>query len=197
MELEQSFTVAQPPGAVWTAFKDVALVASCIPGASLTEPPDGGRFKGQIGVKLGPIAASFGGDGEATWDDAAKSGTVSGKGTDRKSASRVQAQLSYRLTGEGEGTRIELSVDYTLSGSLAQFGRGQIVADVAGRITSEFARNLEARLEAASAPAARSAAAPPSGMAPSTPPAAPLDAGGLLWSVLRARIAAFFRRLLG
>ncbi len=65
-----------------------------------------------------------------------------------------------------------------------QFSRGGIVSDLAGRLSAAFAENLQARLDAAA------------GGAP-TPAAAKLDAGGLLVSVLWARIKAFFAALSG
>ncbi|MEE9250828.1 MAG: carbon monoxide dehydrogenase, partial [Alphaproteobacteria bacterium] len=72
------------------------------------------------------------------------------------------------------------------AGPLAQFGRAGIVNDLAARLTAEFAKNLEARLDSA----AGEAAAEPA-------PAPELDAGALVFAVIWQRIKAFLARLFG
>ena len=44
--LEQQFTVAHPPEQVFAMFDDIAAVAACLPGASLTAPPKPERVEG-------------------------------------------------------------------------------------------------------------------------------------------------------
>jgi hypothetical protein len=92
--------------------------------------------------------ASFAGDGEMTLDDAALRGSVSGGGVDRKSASRVKGEASFSLDGSMPGeTRVDVKVDYSIAGSLAQFSRGGIVKELATRMTDAFAANLKAQLD--------------------------------------------------
>ncbi len=57
--LEDHFTVAYPPERVFDMFGDVAKVAACLPGASLTGVPTPARVEGMIRVRLGPISANF------------------------------------------------------------------------------------------------------------------------------------------
>jgi carbon monoxide dehydrogenase subunit G len=168
MEIEQSFTVPYPREAVWASFHDTPSIVACLPGASLSAPPEGNRLKLAMTVKLGPIVASFAGDGEMTLDDAAWRGSVSGGGVDRKSASRVKGEASFSLEGSKPGeTRVDVKVDYSIAGSLAQFSRGGIVKELATRMTAEFAANLKARLDQQ----ASQAAAPASEAEPVSPPA--------------------------
>src|ERR1700756_1990310 len=68
MEIEQSFTVPYPRDAVWARFHDTPGIVACLPGASLTAPVDNGMLKLAMTVKLGPIVASFAGDGEVKVD---------------------------------------------------------------------------------------------------------------------------------
>ncbi|MFO0996543.1 MAG: SRPBCC family protein [Alphaproteobacteria bacterium] len=198
MRIEDSFTIAHPPTTVWRYVRQVPLVATCLPGAELLEQDDAsGRFKGRLSIKLGPIAAAFDGEGEAHWDDATHSGTVKGQGRDGRSASRVQGELGFRLTPstDGRGTTVALGVDYTLTGALAQFGRSGIVADVARRLTRDFARAFEARINAELA-----ASVPENAVAPSVADAnrpASIDAGRLLWTVVWERLSRWLRRLVG
>jgi len=53
------FTIDCPPDAVFDMFGDVARVAACLPGASLTGVPTRERAEGLIRVKLGPVSANF------------------------------------------------------------------------------------------------------------------------------------------
>jgi uncharacterized protein len=210
MEIKQTIRLAYPRGAVWAVLGDIEAVARCFPGASLTEPPGAdGALKGQLAVKLGPIAAAFAGEGKLAQEEAVWSGTLSGTGSDRKSGSRAKGELRFVLHEEGAAaTRVEAVVDFALMGALAQFGRGGIVNDLATRLAAEFAGNLERLLAERAvppAPAAPSHAEPPTAPAASPPPvaapppqaAAPLDAGNLLGAVIWARIKAFFARLFG
>jgi uncharacterized protein len=149
VEIEQSFSVPFPSETVWASFKDVEGIVGCLPGASLTEPPQGEQLAVAMNVKLGPIVAAFKGQGKMELDHAAKSGVVSGQGNDRKSGSRVKGQARFVLVPVGESaTRVDVTVVYSITGSLAQFSRGGIVRELATRMTEAFADNLKARLEA-------------------------------------------------
>jgi len=155
MEIEQSFTVPYPRDAVWARFHDTPGIVACLPGASLTAPVENGLLKLAMSVKLGPIVASFAGDGEMALDDTGYRGSIAGTGVDRKSASRVKGVAAFALAQAAAGeTRVDVKVDYTISGSLAQFSRGGIVKELAMRMTEAFAANLKAKLHGAEAAAA-------------------------------------------
>jgi carbon-monoxide dehydrogenase small subunit len=144
----QSFIVAQPPDAVWRVLSDVARVVPCMPGASLAGPIEGNRVPGRLTVKLGPISATFNGEGFITRDETARRGTISGGGRDRITHSRVAAELSYTVCRqpEGPGTEVEVDVRALLTGPLAQFSRGGIVEEIAARLGQMFAANLERQM---------------------------------------------------
>ena len=188
--LTQSFVVRHPRAAVWRYMRDVEQVATCMPGAALTDLSADGTIKGQIAIKLGPIGATFGGEGRVQLDDAAYQGVIEGSGRDKRSATRAKGRVEYRLLDEdgGTATRVEIEVAFALAGPLAQFSRGGIVNDLAGRLTAAFAENLQARLDQA---AGGGTAAVPQ------PAEAKLDAGGLLLSVIWARIKAALAGLFG
>lgn len=186
--MTQTLAVNFPRARVWPLLGDVEQVISCMPGASLTKPREGDRIFGQMRVKLGPIAAAFAGEGTLTMDAATHTGVIHGQGTDPKNNSRAKADVTFAVLEEGSGTRIDLTVDFTLTGVLAQFSRGAIVQEIANRLTAEFARNLEAKL-AAPAPAEEVVdvvtEAPPA-------PAKELNAGNLLWVMLKDWLRGLF-----
>ncbi|TWA73751.1 carbon monoxide dehydrogenase subunit G [Azospirillum brasilense] len=197
--MTQTLAVNFPRARVWPLLGDVEQVMSCMPGASLTKPREGDRIFGQMRVKLGPIAATFAGEGTLTMDEATHTGVIHGQGTDPKNNSRAKADVTFAVVEEGAGTRIDLTVDFTLTGVLAQFSRGAIVQEIANRLTAEFARNLEAKL-AATAPVAEVAAssdavaapAPEPASKPAPEPAKELNAGNLLWSMVKDWLRKLF-----
>jgi carbon monoxide dehydrogenase subunit G len=189
-QISQSFTVAFPRADVWRALADVEKVVTCMPGASLTRPPEGGRIAGEMRVKLGPIVAAFAGEGDLVMDDAAFAGAIRGQGMDRKNNSRVRAEIEFKAIEQGAAaTRVDLAVDFSLTGTLAQFSRGALVQEIAQRLGAEFAKNLEARMAASAGPSAGTAAE----TKPTPEPARELNALALLWAIVKD----WFRKLFG
>ena len=178
MRIEESFHLPVAREAAWLAFGDVSMIVSCLPGAQLTSEADADPLTLVFSVKLGPISASFGGEGRVAYNDD-YSGSFSGNGVDRKTNSRVRGDAKFSLHEAPEGTRVQIEVDYALTGTLAQFGRPGIVKEIAAKLTHQFAANLRATL------AQRAAGEV-------VDPAAPLDAGGLLVKLARDRIRRTF-----
>jgi carbon-monoxide dehydrogenase small subunit len=181
--LQQSFSVAHAPAKVFALFDDIAAVASCLPGATLTGTPRPERVEGAIRVRIGPISANFYGAARVERTEADLSGRIIGIGRDQRSRSTTQGEIRYRLVPQGDdtATRVELSIGYSLTGMLAQVGRSGLVRDLAARLVAEFAGNLDRRL---------------SGNATSLPAAAAdLNGVSLLLGLLRERAATFVRRL--
>jgi carbon monoxide dehydrogenase subunit G len=189
MKIEKNFQLQQSREFVWSRMNDVYFVAQCLPGASIVEKLGEHRYRGRLSVKVGPMAAAF--DGEVTIDSQPQEWTavVSGKGADARSSSRATGAMTYRLTeGNSPGsTRADVVSDINLAGPLAQFSKGTVMQEVANRITAEFVRNFEQALSAAPGE-------PQVTGAHSAGPSQPLDAGNLLWSIIRERFRALFRR---
>jgi carbon-monoxide dehydrogenase small subunit len=178
--LEQQFSVVHPPEQVFALFDDIAAVAACLPGASLTSPPKPERIEGAIRVRIGPVAATFQGAARVERNPADMSGRIVGIGNDRRSRSSTQGEIRYRLVPIEQGTRVDLSIGYTLTGMLAQVGRPRLVRDLAARLIAEFGGNLDRRLSGASAGDAT---------------AAELNGMALAFGLLRARVAGWVGRL--
>jgi carbon-monoxide dehydrogenase small subunit len=178
--LDQRFTLPHPPAKVFAMFDDIAGIAACLPGVSLTAPPRPERVEGLIRVRLGPIAAAFEGAARVARDPATLSGRIVGIGTDQRSHSATQGEIRYRLVPleGGAATAVELSIGYTLTGMLAQFGRPGLVRDLARRLIAEFAGNLDRHMSGV-----------PLGQA------AELSFWSIVSDVLRARLARMFGRV--
>jgi carbon-monoxide dehydrogenase small subunit len=150
---EQSFVVHHRLEEVWDFFGRIDELATCLPGASIKEASPR-RATGQIRVKLGPIAAEFRGVAQIERDERTCSGRIQGAGTDARSNSATRGDLRYQLVALDEAsTRVDVAIGYRLTGMLAQFGRAGLVQDLAARLTSAFAQNVEARLSGRAQPA--------------------------------------------
>jgi aerobic carbon-monoxide dehydrogenase small subunit len=150
--LAQSFVLEHPREAVWNVMADLNAVAACMPGLSVEGPFEGGRVTGRMEVRLGPIKASFAGEGRVESFAAEYRQIITGSGGDRNSGSSASGRVTYALRPEtiagGEATRVDVEMSYALTGPLAQFGRSGLVRDLVSRIGEAFAQNLDARLTA-------------------------------------------------
>jgi carbon monoxide dehydrogenase subunit G len=149
LSFENTFEVPLPLDDAWRVLLDVPRVARCLPGAELTEIIDERTFKGMVNVKVGPVALTFG--GTATFeeiDEAAHSVRITGSGNEAKGRGRASADFTIRLQQVGErSTRVASKSDVTLSGAVAQYGRGvSVMKAVADEIIARFAKNLEAEI---------------------------------------------------
>ena len=159
MELNDSFEVAHPVEAVWEVITDVERIAPCLPGAQLTGS-DGDVHEGLVKVKVGPITSQYKGKASFTErDDAAHRLLMSASGRDTRGAGNASAEITVALEAVTEAsTRVSVHTDLTITGKVAQFGRG-VLADVSRKLMGQFADNL-AELVAADVASDEAPAAP-------------------------------------
>jgi len=150
MLISQTIEVDQPIDAVWKFFDDVPQVAACIPGADLTNKIAEDHYEGDVVISAGPVKLEFAGAAKVTSrDNAKKVITIEASGADRKGRGEAQALLTAALSAAGAGTQIKISLDLTISGAAAQFGRG-LVSDVTAVLVGQTATSMKARMKAIS-----------------------------------------------
>ena len=66
-------------------------------------------------------------------------------GRDTRGQGNASAMVTAVMTGNGPGTRVEITTDMTVSGRVAQFGRG-VMADITAKLLQQFVDNLEANV---------------------------------------------------
>jgi carbon monoxide dehydrogenase subunit G len=178
--LSETTTIALPADEVWPLLSEPALVAACIPGATLSPDQGDGLWRGSVRVKFGPTVAVFRGEATLAFDHTARTCTIEGRGIDGRGASRALASGTVKVTGK-QTTELAIDGSFTVSGPLETFANAGGV-HVARALLAEFSANL-AKLVAERRPAqapTSSATATPS--PPPAPPAATeLRAGNLLW----------------
>jgi carbon monoxide dehydrogenase subunit G len=147
MRLEQTFDVQAPLSHVWAALNDLERVAPCLPGAAITSHDEDGTYHGTFTVKLGPMTAAYNGTIRIEdVDEAAHKATLKARGTDKRGQGGASATIVNTLTEHEGGTRVEAVTDFTITGRLAQFGRGGMMEDVSNRLLRDFASCLATRL---------------------------------------------------
>jgi carbon monoxide dehydrogenase subunit G len=204
MEFDNSFEVPLPPAQAWKVLLDIQRIAPCMPGAELTEVVGANTYKGKIGVRLGPVALTFAGIVKFDEiDDAKHTARVSAQGTDAKGRGGANAASVFRLEPAGSGSKVLVHTNLTLSGAVAQYGRGVgIIQATATQIMNQFAKSLKDKLAqepAAATPA--TAAAPPAMQSspslvppPAPPPAKPISGFSLMAQVLWSWLSGLFKR---
>jgi carbon monoxide dehydrogenase subunit G len=142
MELSNEFTVAAPIDQAWAVLTDLERIAPCMPGAQLQEV-EGDEYRGIVKVKVGPITAQYKGVARITEsDDANHRAVIRAEGRDTRGQGNASATATAVLQPDGDGTRVNIDSDVTITGKVAQFGRG-VIADVSAKLLDQFVACLE------------------------------------------------------
>lgn len=186
IRLENAFVVAVGIEDVWRTLQNVPLIAPCMPGAELEESPGEGVYRGCVKIKIGPAQLQF--KGEATFydfDPGRHSMKMKSRASDTKGRGGVAAEMKFNLRPQDQATHVDVMTDLTVTGSLAQYGRGVgLVKDLANELTRQFSQNLERVLAHVSGPATLAAGA--SAAPPQT--AKPISGLSLILAALRAAL---------
>ncbi len=205
MEFDNAFEVPLPPDEAWKVLLDIERIAPCMPGAELTEVVDRNTYKGKIGVRLGPVALTFAGIVKFEQiDGATRTARIAAQGTDAKGRGGANAASLFRLEPTAGGSKVLVHTNLTLSGAVAQYGRGVgIIQATAAQLMKQFAACLKEKLaqERPAAPAAASPSPPPMQPSPPieataapAPTAKPIAGFALIAKVIWSWINGVFRR---
>ncbi len=130
------------------------------------------EHRGVVKIKVGPITAQYKGQAVFLDRDAANHVAVlRAEGRETRGQGNANATITAALVADGDGTAVSIVTDLTVSGRVAQFGRG-VLADVSAKLLDQFVESLE-RMVLADEPAA--AASPDAGA--STPASAGTGGG--------------------
>lgn len=170
MELINEFDVSVPVDTAWNVLTDVERIAPCLPGAQLQEI-EGDEYRGVVKVKVGPIQAQY--KGKATFverDDTAHRAVLEATGRDTRGQGNASAMITAQLEPSATGTHVTVTTDLTVTGKVAQFGRG-VMADVSAKLLSQFVDNLEQTVLSDAAPTPAPVAEPAAAAATTLAPA--------------------------
>ncbi len=145
MELNNEFTVSVPVNEAFKVLTDLERIAPCLPGAQLREV-DGDEYRGIVKVKVGPITAQYEGTARlGELDEAGGRIVLNANGRESRGQGNASAVVTATLVAEGQGTRVQVKTELSITGKVAQMGRG-VLADVSTKLMDQFAQALEADL---------------------------------------------------
>ena len=145
MDLTNEFRVPVPPERAWAILTDLERIAPCMPGAQLQEV-DGDDFRGIVKVKVGPITAQY--KGTATFVERDESGlraVLRAEGRETRGQGNASATITAALVAAGDATDVTVTTDLTVTGKVAQFGRG-VLGDVSAKLLDQFVACLESKV---------------------------------------------------
>lgn len=147
MRIEDRFTVAAPREAVWTAIKDPAIVAPCVPGCLGVDVISPTLYKARIRVQVGPIKAEFSVDVEVLSETSPEEVQSRTRGEEGGRASSLNADSVLRLTALGDAeTEVFYASEISVLGRLGKFGLG-VMKKKAESLGRDFAAAFKERVE--------------------------------------------------
>ena len=152
MIIENSFEPPISPVEAWPLLTDVARVAPCMPGATLTGAADADTWSGELAVRLGPVGMRFAGELRFVARDP-EAGTARAVASAQETRNRgsADAHIDFRMSPAGQGTRVVVVTRLVLGGQAAQYGRSAGVPSKVSRfMLGRFAESLKRQVPAAS-----------------------------------------------
>ena len=141
MELTNEFRVGVPVERAYEVLTDVERIAPCLPGAQLQEI-EGDEYRGIVKVKVGPITANYKGAATFVERTAPSRVVLRAEGRETRGQGNATATITATLAADGDGTLVTVVTDLTVTGKVAQFGRG-VLADVSAKLLGQFVECLE------------------------------------------------------
>ena len=172
IEIEKTFQVKEPIEQVWSLLSDPRRVATCVPGAKVTEQVDEKTYKGTISVKVGPSATDYKGELEIVrLDPKNYEMEILGKGQDVRGRGSASMKMTSKLRSlEDGGTEVTSLSEVNVVGILAQMG-SRVISEVSNIMFQQFTKNFQAQLQQ---PADTTA-----------PEAKPISAASLAWAAAK------------
>src|ERR1700758_927928 len=178
IQIEKKFQVKEPVDQVWSLLSDPKRVATCVPGAKITEQVDDTTYKGTITVRVGPSATDYKGELEIVRLDSTNHELeMIGKGQDVSGRGSASMKMTTKATSlQGGGTEVTSMAEVNVVGILAQMG-SRMINEVSNILFAQFIKNFQAQLQQpADEPAAE---------------AKPINAASLAWEAAKG---AFHRQ---
>lgn len=194
--LDKQYPVAAGVDAAWAVLSNIQELATCMPGATITEQVDASHFKGHVRVKVGPAVAAFAGTIEVLEVHAASHTLkMMGKGADKGGSSASMELRASLLPTEGGHCTLQGRAEVIVNGKFAQFG-GRMMTSVSDMILAQFAETFSQKAQALQgvAPGAQAGAGPATAAPAQAVVARELNAMGILWALIKNFFGGLFGR---
>ncbi len=188
LRIERTFQVNEPIEKVWSFLSDPTKVASCVPGAQITEKVDDKTYKGAISVKVGPSVTDYKGEVQILrLDPQNHEIEIQGKGQDVRGRGSASMTMTGKLTAlDGGATQVISASEVNVVGILAQMG-SRVITEVSNIMFEKFSQNFQALLQqSVDQPAVATA---------DVKPAAPIEGGSIAWQALKQMLGRWLQAL--
>ena len=146
VELEKSFVIKAAVAECWRLLSDIPRVATCMPGASITQVIDTSHFVGLVMVSIGPMRLQFAGHLELLMiDTSAHKLILMATGTDKSGSSATMKLTANLVDKKNHESLFQGQAEVTVNGQLAQFG-SRMIGPVSDVILSQFADQFRQKL---------------------------------------------------
>ena len=148
IKIEKSFQAPESAAEVWKILSDPRGVASCVPGAQITEAVGDRTYKGVIKVKLGPTVTDYRGEAHIErLDEQNREIEMIGKGQDVRGKGSASMKMIGKVREMPEGgSEVTTTSEVNVVGILAQMG-SRMIQEVANQMFEQFTKNLRQRLQ--------------------------------------------------
>ncbi len=174
MELTGEQKIAAPRETVYAALNDPEILKQCIPGCRTLNKNSDTEMDAEVGLKIGPVKATFKGEVTLSNLNPPESYTITGEGKGG-AAGFAKGGADVELLEDGDGTILKYAVKAQLGGKIAQLGSRLVdstARKLSGQFFEKFAELVGSAEEAEAAPEAAEPAAAPQA-APAEPAPAP------------------------
>jgi carbon monoxide dehydrogenase subunit G len=146
VELEKSFVIKAAVAECWRLLSDIPRVATCMPGASITQVIDASHFVGLVMLSIGPMRLQFAGHLELLMiDTSAHKLILMATGTDKSGSSATMKLTANLVDKKNHESLFQGQAEVTVNGQLAQFG-SRMIGPVSDVILSQFADQFRQKL---------------------------------------------------
>jgi carbon monoxide dehydrogenase subunit G len=198
LRIEKTFQVSQSIEKVWALLSDPAKVASCVPGAQITEKVDDKTYKGSISVKVGPSVTDYKGEVQILrLDPQNHEIEIQGKGQDVRGRGSAAMTMTGKLASlDGGLTQVTSISEVNVVGILAQMG-SRVITEVSNVMFDKFSQNFQELLQQsadqpqiADASTSETPVQPP----PLKPPQ-PIEPGSIAWQAFKQMFGRWLQGL--
>jgi len=148
LKIEKTFEVQEPVDKVWDFLRDPRKVATCVPGAQISEQVDENTYRGAISVKVGPSVTNYKGEVQILRLDAPNHEIeILGKGQDVRGRGSASMKMTGKLSPLASGGTEVMSIsEVNVVGILAQMG-SRVITEVSNIMFDTFTKNFQERLK--------------------------------------------------
>lgn len=195
VKLDKQYHLDVDATRAWALLNDLKAVASCMPGAEITEQLSDTSYKGAVKVKVGPAVAQFGGTVDVLEAVTAERKMVlRGKGAD-KGGSSASMDLTAIITSDPSNPAHSVlngQAAVIVNGKFAQFG-GRMMVQVSDMLLAQFVENF--RQTALTLPTADGAASTQTATKVSAPAVArEINGLAIFWALVKSWFGGLFSK---